>query len=203
MAQNKTENLSSNNLVIIMLLISFLVVGASGLVVKALFTSIVRDTKVATAKGKADKQLSADLTAAPRLVDAYAALGPQALVLSDALPTTVDLPSLLVGLEGMAGDAGIKLKTVAAAQVAVSASTTPAPTSGSTATPQVYPFSVTFDGTYASMQKFLSDIEVSARPMRVVGIQLNGSGSALSGEIDIQTYYQDKAQLPFSTETIK
>jgi hypothetical protein len=39
--------------------------------------------------------------------------------------------------------------------------------------------------------------------MRVIGMQMNGSGSALSGEVDIQTYYQDRAQLPLTKEAIK
>jgi Tfp pilus assembly protein PilO len=207
MARVKTENISNNNLMIILLLISLLVVGASALIVKTLFTSIVRDTKVVTAKSAADKQLKDDLDAAPKLVDSYATLGTQATVLADALPNGIDLPSLIVSVENMTADAGLKLKTVAPAQVAVDATGAGAGSTNTDASsapaPQVYPFSVTFDGTYASLQKFLSDVETSARPMRVTGVQINGSGSALSGEIDMETYYQDKAQLPFSTETIK
>jgi hypothetical protein len=39
--------------------------------------------------------------------------------------------------------------------------------------------------------------------MRVQGVQLSGTGGALSGEINLETFYQAAAQLPFGEETIK
>jgi hypothetical protein len=70
-------------------------------------------------------------------------------------------------------------------------------------TPQTYPFSISFDGNYTSMLKMLGFVETSARPMRVVGLQFTGNGSSMSGELDLDTYYQAKGQLPFSKEAIK
>jgi hypothetical protein len=77
--------------------------------------------------------------------------------------------------------------------------------SGSTAaaTPKTYSFSLEFDGTYVGLLKLLGDLQTSARPIRIAGMQLAGSGAQLSGTLTLQTFYQDKAQLPFSTETIK
>jgi hypothetical protein len=38
--------------------------------------------------------------------------------------------------------------------------------------------------------------------MREINVQLSGGGSALSGQLDIATFYQDKATLLFTTEVI-
>ncbi len=197
LAMNKA---TGGNLVIVFVLISVVVLGGSVLAAKSLVTTIVRDTKVVTAKTKANKQLDENLSAAPQLVSAYEGLGDESKLLADALPTTIDLPGLIVMIENMGGDTGLSIKTVSSLQTATG---TGGATASAPATSQVYPFGVTFDGSYAALQRFLADVEQSARPMRVVGLQLNGSGSALSGTIDIETYYQARAALPFSTETIK
>jgi Tfp pilus assembly protein PilO len=112
-ATTKTEKLSGNNLMIVLLLVTFLVVGISALLARALTGSIVLDTKVVKAKTTANKNLTADLTAAPQLVQAYSALGPEAQTLSDALPNDSDFPGLIVTLENMSNAAGLKLKSVA------------------------------------------------------------------------------------------
>lgn len=224
MASNKvakqTEQLSGNNLIIVLTLITFLVVGIAVLAAKALIGSIVLDNKVLAAKSKANNTLQKDVDAAPKLVDAYTALGSQAGEIADGLPNTSDFPGLLVVLENMTNDAGVRLKTVAPAASASSlgatsgtASTPTTSTSSGTTSgsgdasqapqPQPFDFSMNFDGRYDTMLKLLDHLEKSARPMRITGLQITGSGSALSGQMDVETYYQDKAQLPFTTETIK
>jgi hypothetical protein len=206
----KTEGkLSGNNLIIVLALVTFLAVGVTALVAKALVASIVLDTKVVSAKSLADKNLKTDLEAAPKLVDAYNALGAQANVLADALPNTADFPSLIVELENISGITGVKIKSVspsltgAATTGDPAAGTAPATTAGEVPTPQTYSYTVTFDGTYASLVGVLGSLETSARPMRVVGLQATGTGGALSVELDVDTFYMDKAQLPIGKETIK
>jgi hypothetical protein len=201
---NTTEKMSGNNLTIVLVLISLLVLGITGLAAKALLTGIIRDTKVVTAKLKAEQQLKKDLEAAPKLVEAYQNLGPQSSVLSNALPNSADFPSLIVTLENMTTTSGVKLKTVSPI-AATTTQTTPAPAAAASGakTPQGYDFSITFDGTLDGLKHLLGDLETSARPMRVTAVSINGSDSSLSGEIDVQTYWQDKAELPFETEIIK
>lgn len=206
-AEKATQKLSSNNFIIVMLLITLLVLGISGIAVKTLFTSITRDMKVVSAKSKADKQLKENLKAAPLLVDDFNALGEEKTLLDNALPTSIDFPSLMVVTENMTAVAGLKLKSIAPTLNAgsdVTAAGASAPTASSEAPqPQTYAFSITADGTYESLQKFLAEVETSARPMRVVAAQMNGSSKSLSAQIDLETYYQDKAQLPLGKETIK
>lgn len=207
--------LSNNNLMIVMVLISLLVVGVSALIGKALVGSILRDTKVISAKSKADKQVKEDVTSAPKLVDAYNVLGSAANTLNDALPNSKDMPSLLVTLENMSNDSGLGLKSITPAVPAIAAtapisdqngqsSVAASSSSGSPAvTPNPFNLVIDYDGSYPALAKFLGDIEQSVRPMKVTSVTMNGNGSALTGEIDLTTYWQSPAQLPFSTETIK
>jgi hypothetical protein len=206
---------------IVLLLITLLVVGGAGLVGKTLFTGIVRDTKVLDAKSKANKQLDKNLEAAPKLVENYNALSDRRDLIANALPNTSDFPGLIALLENMSGQIGVTLKSVSPSLSATAAAPAPAGAAGATTTTgtaatastatgtieppaaQPYSVSVAFDGNYTSLQQLLKSIELSARPMRVTSVQMSGSGSSLSAEVEITTYYQDKATLPFKTETVK
>ena len=202
----KQDKLAGNNLYIVLLLVTLLAVGATALVGKALVTKIVRDTKVVTAKDKAEKQLKKNLDTAPKLVDAYNELTYQKTVLADALPNSADLPSLLVTYENMAAQAGIRLVSVSS--VASVVPVTPLSTTATTGVtvapaPKTYSTSYTFAGSYVSLSKLFTAIELNARPMRITSVSLNGSGTSLNGDITVETYFQDKAELPIGTETIK
>lgn len=221
MALNKaTDKLSSNNLFIIILLVSLIVVGITVLASKALITTIVRDTKVASAKLTADNQLKENQKSAPELVSAYQSLGPTAAVLASALPNTPDFPSIIVTLENIGKLSGVKIKSVTPRPVTSTAAPAAAPVSSTggttttttttteekkatTPTAQPYTYTVALAGSYDSIQRLLKAFEVSARPVRVTSVQFSGTGSALAATMTVETYYQDKATLPFSTETIK
>jgi hypothetical protein len=126
--------------------------------------------------------------------------------LADALPNDSNFPSLIVALENIANDSAVNLKSVAPSLIPGIAAITTAPTGAESIKPPKpapYRYTVTFDGSYASLQRMLADLELYARPMRVKSIKLTGNGTALSGTLDIQTYYQDKATLPLAKETIK
>lgn len=213
--KDPTKQLSNNNYFIVLLLLTLLVLGGAVLGGKLLVTDIIRDTKVKDAKNTANKQLDKNLTAAPQLVDRYDNLGARKNLIAEALPNTSDLPGLIALMENLSGSSGVSLKSVTPSQTATSgvasttapaetASTTPAATSGaSKPMPQPYAVSLTFDATYPTLQKLLEAIEQSARPMRVTSVQLTGSGSSLAVTLDLTTYYQDKADLPFNTKVIK
>ena len=117
-ATNKVaDNLSTNNLMIVLLLLTLIIIGASGLVAKTLITGLIRDTKVLSAENKANKALDENLEAAPQLISSYQSLGPTSRVLADALPNDSNFPGLIVALENIAADASVTLKSVAPAQV--------------------------------------------------------------------------------------
>jgi Tfp pilus assembly protein PilO len=200
------EKLKGNNLYIVLVLVSLLIVGATAIIAKSLIGTISINTKVVTAKDTANKQLGADLQAAPQLVDSYEALGSQQQTLNDALPNDVDFPDLLVTLDNISNNSGVTLKAVSPDQSGTATTTLPsAPSTGSVNAPQpqTYGFSISVEGSFASLGRLLNAIETSARPMRVVGVQISGTGSDVTCSFDIDTYYQGAGQLPFSTESIK
>jgi Tfp pilus assembly protein PilO len=213
-ASKPAEKLNANNLLLILLLISFIIIGTTTLVAKTLISGLIRDTKVLSAENKANSNLNKDLKAAPDLIASYQKLGLTAVRLADALPNNSNFPALIVALENMASDSNVGLKSVSPAQVAVVQTNTTGtvttaggdgikPVAIEVAKPLPYAYTVAFDGNYAALQHFLADLEIYDRPMRVTSLKLSGSGSALSGTLDIQTYYQNEAKLPLGKDIIK
>ncbi len=203
--------MSNNNYFIILLLVTLLVIGGGGLAAKSLVDSILLNTKVVTAKDKANKQLDADVTAAPQLVQAYANLGSSKQLVADALPNTSDFPAFIGMMENLSTSVGVNLKSVSPSQVGAAATagttggtgTSAANGSSLTPAPQSYDLTLSLEGNYGNLQKLLKAIEQSARPMRVTAVQLSGSGSNLAMQLDVTTFYQDKATLPIKMETVK
>ena len=206
---NKMDKLSSNNLIIVMVLLSLMAVGVTVLVSRSLYKSIALNAVVVQKKTAADNTLKQDITNAPSLITDYTNLGDKKRLLADALPSTVDFPSILVTLENITGAAGQKLKSITPASAATSgsisaASGTPVSTDASVApVAKSYTFGITTAGNYDGMVKMLHNLETSARPMRIVDAQFAGGGSTLASTFTIQTFYQDAATLPLSTETVK
>ncbi len=207
-SKNPTTNLSGSNYVVVMLLITLLVLGLTTLIGKALISSVRLNTKVVAKKSTAITQLNSDVANAPALVSAYQGLGDPGTAgttsktLNDALPTSADFPDLIAALENMADTSSLSLKSV----VPDSSGIIPtAPVSSNTfaAATTPYEVNVTVEGSYASLQKFLMDIENSARPMHVSTSQISGTGSDVTANLTLETYYQDAATLPFKTETVK
>ena len=214
-AEQQAEKLQGNNLFIVLTLVTLLVVGVTGFAVKFLWAEISRDKKVLDATNEAKNNIRADVDAAPQLIDAYKNLNSQDK-LANALPTTSDLPALIAMLENMSNQAVISLKSVTPPSAVVTsgaapaAGTDPATASTSTstdasaaATPKPYDFTISFDGNFAALTQLFKNLELSARPIQMKTLQITGAANALSGDIDMETYYQDKAQLPFGTKEIQ
>jgi cell division protein FtsB len=211
LATKEKQQLSNNNLLIIMILVTLLVIGVTAFAVKFLLADIALHNKVIKAKNDANATLTADVNAAPKVIDDYNKMKSdnQDSLLADALPNDSDFPSLIVTMENIENDAGLTLlKSVSAAPdtTGITTTTGSGTTDSSVVTPpspQSYPFSVTVSSTYATLLKALKDIELSARPIRVTGLNLNGGGSTLTTELQLTTYSQGKATLPFGTKEVK
>ncbi|MDB5179068.1 MAG: hypothetical protein JWN01_1011 [Patescibacteria group bacterium] len=206
------QELSNNNYFIVILLITLLVLGVTGVGAKMLIGSIVRDGKVLTAKNKASTQLEKNLVAAPKLVENFKALGTMNALIADSLPTEPDFPGLIAMMENLSAESGITLKSIAPSSGAAVATTVPvaggaapvaASTRGVAPTPQTSSFNAAFDGTFASFQRLIANLEASARPVKVTSLQLSGSGGSLAVQFEGTTYYQDKATVPFRMEAVK
>ncbi len=215
-SKSKNQQMGMSNYLVVVVLVSLLVLGVTAVLGNSLVRGIILDTKVISAKGAANVQLDSDITAAPQLVSAYQSLGATQQLILDALPTTSDLPGLMALLENLSGSAGVTLKSISPSQAnATTVIGANGPTngtvsnsrggSGSVVPPASQPLEVdlSFTGTYSALLQLLTGLERSSRPMHVNSIQLTGSGSGLNITVDLTTYYQDAAQLPFSTKVVK
>jgi len=207
MAASSTSNqakaaLAGNNLLIVLALVTLVVIGITGFVGNSLVRTILRNNKVVAAKATADTNIQADVAAAPNLVASYQSMGTAADILANALPLTADFPSTLVTMENIANKNGLLLKGVNPEPI-TGTSGTPVTASTDDGKPQTTQYAIVVVGTYDHVKAMFADLELSARPLRVVGAQFNGSGSALTTQLDIQTYYQSAAKLPIGSETIQ
>ncbi len=195
--------LNDNNYIIVILLISLVVMGITAIVGKSLVTTVIRDTKVMAKKDAADKQLGKNLVTSVDLINNYRALNEKQKLIDTSLPNTRDFSGLIAMLEKMSGSAGITLKGVTPSVLGASALSATAPTAAGATVQKTLLFSVSVAGSYASLSAFLEAAEHASRPIRVTSIQIAGSGSQLTAEINMTTYYQDKASIPIKMEEVK
>jgi Tfp pilus assembly protein PilO len=203
----KKQQLSANNFIIVMILVTLLVVGVAGLVSKSLIGAISHDGKVWSKKSTANKNLDTDITNAPQLIQSYKNLPAGAgTLLLHALPVTDDFAGLISLLELAGTENGVTISSVSpSAATAAAPTSTPTASSSSLSgnTPQSLDFTMEAKGSYANLNKFFGAIETSARPIRITTVGLAGTGSNLTATLTGTTYYESKAQLPFATEKVK
>lgn len=197
MEATKKHELSLKKYVMICTLIALLVVIIGVFASKELIGRALHNGKVLSKKQAASQQLDRNLEAAPRLVDSYRQLGPGQPVLAAALPNGADFSGLVALLETAAADAGIRLTSV------TPATATADDEKEGEQKPEQLRFVMATTGSYVSLQSFMRNLEMSARPIRVDTMQITGVGSSLSVSIGATSYYQPKASLKLKTEYVK
>lgn len=219
MATNKPapvhhKDISTNNYILLVVVVSVLVVIICGFIARSLTTKLILNTKVEVAKVKADQALSEKLDNIPQLIEAYNQLGSKKQLIEDGLPTSENFPQIVTIMESMSSSAGVKLQGVSpgdgtgiasAATVggtgAASTTTTAAPIPTAGATP--YTFTVDVSGPYARMQQFIKNMEKSVRPMSVETITMRGSNATVTANFKVTTYWQPAADTTDKKEAIK
>jgi Tfp pilus assembly protein PilO len=209
------HEISTNNYIAIVAVVTLLVVLVCGFVGKFLISSIILNTKVVAGETTATFALDTKLKNIPVLIDNYHNLGDKQKLIKDGLPNTADFPQIISIAQNMASQAGVQLKSVSPESAAgttssstgaTAATSTGSTSSGSTSTPsgaQPYTYSVTVVGSYSRIVDFFRNVELSVRPMKVVQTEFNGDSGNVSVDAKIQTYYQDKAKIDDSTEVVK
>ncbi len=190
------QSLSVNKTIAIAAMGTLIVVLLCGFAAKTLISFIGFNGRVIDKKNTANEQLKANLPAVTALAASYVELGSKLQLINDALPTTPDFPSVVSTIEAIAGSSGVRLKSV------TTANTTPVAAVTSTV-PQSFEFSVSVAGSYDNLLKFFSNIELSSRPMKLLGLTQTGSSSAQSADLKLQTYYQAAVDTTPKSEVIK
>ena len=196
------KQLSTTSLILVMVLICVVVLGIGAYISYQVVGKLISGQKLASKQGQAASILSSNLQTAPVLVQNYQNLSPAVRQeITDALPTTPNVTGLIATLEHIAGVSGVQLQAFSplAATSATGASTTMTSLTG--ALPVTG--SLTVSGSYANIVQFISNMQLSARPMQLSVLQLQGSSSAMTLTVSLTTYYQPAASLQLKTGVIK
>lgn len=210
------QPLAANTYMAIVAAITALIVIVSLFVGYRLLAHIILDIKVIAKEHTATSNLTQKLKDADTVVSNYNSLGtPAQQLISDALPTSPQFTQLVALMDQLSSSSGVQLKSMAptaqngagGAGSSGAGTPTPAPSasSGSAPTPTPYAYSVEVEGPYNQVVSYFHNLELSARPMRVLDVSFRSSSGTddVKADLDIQTYYQAQADISDKQVTVK
>lgn len=213
------KKVSTTNLVLLAALVAGISLVILILAGRVLWKQITLNGRVISKKQAAEKQLKANIEAIPTLTQNYQSLDGTKDTINNALPTKADFPALVAMMEAVAGTSGVELDSVSpsangsataspatAAQVTTNPTAVAAATSGVNTTvsePTKTEFSVSIKGTYANITTFLTNLQLSARPVSYSSMKLSGTTADLTADLDLYSYYYAPTVLQDKTEVVK
>lgn len=176
--------------------------------------------KVIGAKEKAHQQLDKNLKAFDSLVASYKAFdststnviggnssgngnndGPNSKIILNALPSTYDFPGLTSSLEKIFKDQGLTVSSITGTDDELNQKGN---TSSATPQPVEIPFSFTVsNANYASIEKLVTRLQQSIRPIQVDAMILSGGASDMTATINAHTYYQPGRNVEITKQVVK
>lgn len=139
--------------------------------------------------------------------------GSNGKIILDALPNKYDFPALVTAVQNLLSTNGVTITSIGGSDTsstptpAAAPTTATAPASSATTTavgaPIAIPFTFSISGTYANDNVVLSRLQNSIRPIQVTTIQITGSDSQATIEVNAESYYMPTSGLVVSTENIK
>lgn len=190
------SNLSTSNLIALAILVGILSIVLALVIGRQLVGSMMLNARVIGKKTAASKQINANYDALKGLQSQYSELGSLRDTVTTALPTKPSLPELWAMMENIGNSSGVATSTVSS--VIVSDAEAPA---GSAV--QQLPISVSVQGSYAAIQSYLTNLELSTRPLRVTNVTLAGTNNLVQANLSITTYYQGAADLNVGSEVVQ
>jgi Tfp pilus assembly protein PilO len=190
------SNLSTSNLIAACILVGILSIAIALLVGRMLLDSMMLNARVIGKKSEANKQIATNYDNLKKLQGDYNGLGSSRDTITTALPTNPALPQLWAMMENIGTTSGVAINSVSSS----AASDAEAP-AGSPL--QQLPITVSAQGSYAAIQSFLSNIELSTRPLRVTNVALSGTNNSMQATLTITTYYQGAADLKVGSEVVQ
>ncbi len=115
-----------------------------------------------------------------------------------ALPPTYDYAALATSMQFLADQSGVSFTGGVGADNSASAIN-----SADTSTPQEIPLSLTVEGSYDSIVKYINNLENSIRPIDVTAVTYSGTNTDLKATVTATTYYQPARTLNVSKSEVK
>ena len=204
-------------MVIVVAASSFILV-SSLVASQALLSQRSYQARVIAEKNKARIQLEKNVKAVDSLAEAYQKFeeptvnliggsstgtsqrdGDNARLVLDALPGKYDFPALTTSLEKILLDNHFKIEAISGTDQELSQQ---ADQTGDGAAVEM-PFSITVDGTYASIQNLMGIFEQSIRPFSATTLEFTGKDSDLKIIYNGKTYYLPEKTLTTRTKEVK
>jgi Tfp pilus assembly protein PilO len=187
---------------------------------KTMFGQISYQNKVVSAKNKASLQLRKNLEAFDSLVTSYKSFdgastnviggqkdgsgdndGSNSKIVLDSLPSIYDFPALTSSIEKIISDNGLKADSVTGADDQLNQQSnlnSPEPK------PVDIPFSFSIKSAdYSSVQRLVTALQRSARPIVVDSIEITGGQSNMAMTVNAHTFYQPGKSVNVKSEVVK
>lgn len=190
------NNLSTSNLIAVSILVAVLSVVLAIIIGRMLVSNLMLNARVIGKKTTASKQINTNYDNLKGLQSSYSSLGALRETASNALPIKPELPLLWAMMENIGTTSGVSTTSV----TSVVTSDVTAPAGGSV---QQLPITVSVQGSYAAIQTYLKNIELSTRPLRVNNVTLSGTNTNMQANLLITTYYQGPADLNVGSEVVQ
>lgn len=186
----------------------------------AVWSQNAYQSRVISAKQKANDQLNTNLKAVSNLMASYKTFvstptnviggnpngtgqndGDNAKIILDALPSTYDFPALTSSLEQILTSGNYKINSISGTddelnQQANTTSPNPQPVS------MPFTFSIS-NANYASIQQLINQLQVSIRPIQIDSITLTGGGNNMQLSVTAHTFYQPGKSLTITKKVIR
>jgi hypothetical protein len=177
-------------------------------------------SRVISAKNKANTQLKSDVSSFSDLESSYQNFvdsptnviggslsgtgqndGSNAKIVLDALPNSYDFPALATSIQALITAQNLQAASISGTDDQLNQQSN---TVSQAPTPVMIPFSFSIsDASYVSVQKLILALQNSVRPIQVDTLSLSGSSTDMSVNVTAHTFYQPGKSLSITETVVK
>ncbi len=191
----------SGTTVVLSMAIAAIIVSFSLVVVNFLWDLNQHNNRVISEKSKASsilKQNVNNISALQASFNVFEAGDVKSATILDALPSKYDYPALATSMESLVQRSGLTLEAFTGDDLeegAVQSEVQPVPIE--------IEFILTVSGSYENVQKLITNLERTIRPMKITSLELKGNDGSMTTTIEVVTYYQPATSLTVETRIIE
>lgn len=200
----------ANSTLFITVIVASVIISFSLVFVQILWKQGRFNANVISAQEVARDDLESNLEAIPKLEaelvvlenadDILAGQGNKqnSAVILDALPSKYDFPAIATSFDALAKRTGVRLASFSGDDLGdLAEQSSPEPT------PVEIPVTLSIEGDYDNIIRFLSTLEASIRPLVVSSLEITGNATGLTADVGLSTYYQPAVDLNVKKRTIE
>lgn len=194
LATRREQVKKAGSVVFIVVAISSVIVMFSLISMRFLWEKKSYNSRVITAKTKARDDIQSNLENLNKLSEQFPQLENSAATNSTtilhALPPVYDYAALASSIDYLASLSGVQSNTSIGEDISASAVS-----SATSSQPVELPLTLQVNGSYDAVQRYISNLERSIRPVNITNVSYSGSSSALQVSLQAITYYQPARSL--------